>query len=120
MSGEPLVTVMGRLGADPEVNFSKEGKAVANFSVGCTPSVRTNDQWVDKDTIWFRVSLWRNAEEFVETATKGALVVVTGKLSVRTYTSKAGEAKTEIGIEADGVGIMPAKKKRATTEPAPW
>ena len=27
---------------------------------------------------------------------------------------------TEIGIEADGVGIMPAKKKQVRAEPAPW
>ena len=121
MAGEPTVTVIGRLGADPELRFTNEGKPVSNFSVGCTPSVRVNNEWQNKETLWFRVSLWRNAEDFVETATKGTLVVATGRFSVRTYETKDGEKRTEMVLDADGVGIMPATKSvKAVTEDVPW
>lgn len=123
MAGEPTITVIGRIGQDPNVNFSKDGKAVANFSVGVTPSARVNDTWQDKDTMWFSVSLWRNAEEFVNTANKGALVMATGRLTLNTYTSKDGEQKTSWQIDADAVGIVPTPQRARETvavDSVPW
>ena len=37
------VTLIGRLGQDPEIRFSGDGKAIATFSVA------TNESWKNKD-----------------------------------------------------------------------
>jgi len=111
MANEPLITVTGRVGNDPNLRFSPEGKAVINFSLAVTPSQKTGDGWVDKETIWFSCSLWRHAEAAADQLSKGQLVVVTGRLSIKSYTSKTGEAKTDLVIDADGFGITPTPGK---------
>jgi single-strand DNA-binding protein len=119
MAGEPLVTVTGRIGSDPDVNFTQAGKAIAKFSLACTPFVKDGAEWVEKDTIWFRVSLWKNAEEFVEAAVKGSLVTLSGRLNQRTYETKAGESRTELNLDADAAGIVPVKAKSKKIEAEP-
>ncbi|SPT53779.1 Helix-destabilizing protein 2 [Actinomyces bovis] len=49
MSGEPIITVVGNLVADPEVRFTPNGAAVANFRVASTPRSfnRQTNQWDD-------------------------------------------------------------------------
>jgi single-strand DNA-binding protein len=118
MAGEPTVTFTGRLGNDPEINFTQTGRAVANLSVAVTPTTKDGDKWIDKDTIWFRVSLWRNAEAAVNEFVKGDLVTVAGKFAYTTYTTKEGATKTALEIDADYVGLIPTEKK--TKEDVPW
>lgn len=118
MAGEPTVTLTGRIGNEPQINFTQTGRAVANISVAVTPSTKDGDKWIDKDTLWFRVALWRNAEAAVEELQKGDLVTVAGKLSQNTYTNKEGETKITLEIDADYVGLIPTTKKQS--EEAPW
>lgn len=119
MAGEPTVTITGRVGNDPDVNFTQAGKAIAKFSLACTPFAKDDTGWVEKDTIWFRVSLWKNAEEFVEAVTKGALVTVTGRLNQRSYETKAGESRTELTVDTDAVGVIPVKAKAPKAQEEP-
>ena len=118
MSGEPTVTVIGRLGKEPDLRFTKEGKSFASFSVACTPRVKTNDEWKSGETIWFKVTLWKDVSAFMERATKGSAVIVTGKMSINTYETKTGETKTELIINPDGIGFIETEHKHA--EPDPW
>jgi single-strand DNA-binding protein len=111
MANEPLITVTGRVGNDPDLRFSSEGKAVLNFSLASTPSQKTATGWEEKETMWFKVGLWKNAEAVCEALNKGQLVVVTGRLSIKSYVNKAGETKTEMVIDADGMGITPTQPK---------
>ena len=111
MAGEPTVTFTGRLGNDPEIHFTQSGRAVANCSVAVTPRTKDGDNWIDKDTLWFRVSLWRNAEPAVNELQKGDLVTVTGKLSHNLYESKDGGTKSSLEVDADFVGLIPTEKK---------
>lgn len=122
MAGEPTVTFTGRLGNDPDINYTKTGRAVANLNVAVTPSTKDGDTWVDKDTIWFKVSLWRNAEAAADEFVKGDLVSVAGKFAHASYTNKDGETKTSLEVDADYVGLIPTTKsgKKAESAEAPW
>jgi single-strand DNA-binding protein len=120
MAGEPTVTFTGRLGNIPEINFTKTGRAVANLNVAVTPSTKDGDTWVDKDTIWFKVSLWRNAEAAADEFQKGDLVSVSGKFAHASYTNKDGETKTSLEVDADYVGLIPTLKKTKESTDAPW
>ena len=44
MAGINKVILIGNLGSDPEVRYTPDGTAVANFSIA------TSDEWTDKDT----------------------------------------------------------------------
>ncbi len=102
---DTFVTVVGNLTGDPELRFTPNGHAVANFRVAVTPRVREGDQWKDGETSFFRVNVWRQlAENTAETLTKGTRVIVTGKLRNRSWETDNGETRTVTEIEADEIG----------------
>lgn len=115
MAGEPTITLIGRLGADPTINFTQTGRGVTSFSVAVTSKLKTDDGWIDKDTLWFRVSLWHNAEAAVDELRKGDLVCISGKLTESKY-MKDGVERTSLQIDTDHVGVVPTKKTHGDTE----
>jgi single-strand DNA-binding protein len=50
------VTITGNLTADPELKFTPNGAAVANFRIAVTTRVRDGNTWRDGDTSYFRVN----------------------------------------------------------------
>lgn len=104
MSGEPIITVVGNVTADPELRFTPAGKAVAGFTVASTPRVKDGDQWVDGETTWLRCSAWEQlAENVAESIQKGVRVIVQGALSSRSY-EKDGQTRTSLELRVDAIG----------------
>lgn len=107
MSGEPVITVIGNLTADPELRFTPSGSAVANFTIASTPRTfdRQADEWKDGETLFLRSSIWRDAAENVaESFTKGMRVIAQGRLKSRSFETKEGEKRTVYELDADEVG----------------
>jgi len=107
MAGETIITVVGNLTADPELRFTASGAAVANFTVASTPRIfdRNSGEWKDQEALFMRCNIWRQAAENVaESLTRGARVVVTGRLKQRSYETKEGEKRTVIELEVDEIG----------------
>lgn len=108
MAGETPITVVGNLTADPELRFTPSGAAVANFTVASTPRTfdRQTNEWKDAETLFMRCSVWREAAENVaESLTRGARVVVTGRLVSRSWEDKeTGQKRTVMEMQADEVG----------------
>lgn len=107
MSGETMVTVVGNLTADPELRFTPSGQAVASFTVATNPRRfdKKTGGWVDDDPAFFRCSLWREAAENVtESLRKGMRVIVTGRLVQRSYTTREGDKRTTMEVQAEEVG----------------
>ncbi len=105
--GDIPITVIGNLTADPELRFTPNGQAVANFTVASTARIldRTSNEWKDGDTIFIRCSVWRQyAENVAESLTKGTRVIVTGRLKVRQYEARDGSKGTSVECEVDEVG----------------
>src|SRR3954469_16200941 len=107
MAGETTITVVGNLTADPELRFTPSGAAVASFTVAATPRTldRQSGEWKDGDALFMRCNIWRQAAENVaESLTRGARVIVTGRLRQRSYETKEGEKRTVVELEVDEVG----------------
>jgi len=107
MSGETVITIIGNLTADPELRFTPSGAAVANFTVASTPRQfdRQTNEWKDGETLFMRCSVWRDAAENVaESLTRGARVIVSGRLKSRSYDTKEGEKRTVIEMDVDEIG----------------
>src|SRR3954464_6851258 len=107
MAGETVITIIGNLTNDPELRFTPSGAAVANFTVASTPRTfdRQSNEWKDGETLFMRCSVWREAAENVaESLTRGARVIVSGRLRSRTYDTKEGEKRTVVELEVDEVG----------------
>ena len=92
------VTVTGNLTSDPELKFTPNGAAVANFRVAVTSRVR------DGDTSYFRVNAWRQlAQHVTDSLGKGDRAVVIGRLKSRSWETPQGEQRSVIEIDADEV-----------------
>lgn len=107
MAGETIVTVVGNLTADPELRYTQNGVAVANFTIASTPRIydRQSSEWKDGEALFMRASVWREfAEHVASSLTKGARVVATGRLRQRSYETKEGEKRTSIELEVDEIG----------------
>lgn len=103
--GDVQITVVGNLVADPELKYTQNGTAVANFRVASTPRVYRDGQWVDGEGMFLTCSLWREAaENAVESLSKGMRVIVQGRLRQRSYETREGERRTVFEVEVDEVG----------------
>lgn len=107
MAGETIITVVGNLTADPELRYTQNGLAVANFTIASTPRTfdRASNEWKDGEALFLRASVWREfAEHVAGSLTKGARVIATGRLRQRGYETKEGEKRTAIELEVDEIG----------------
>ena len=95
------VTIVGRVGRDPELRYGKNGKAIVNFSVAT--DYGRDDK---KKTTWHNVVVFDTFAENVSASIhKGARVVVCGRIDISDYEAKDGTTKKKIELIADAVGL---------------
>ena len=107
MANETVLTIVGNLTAAPDLRYTNSGIPVASFTVASTP--RTFDkqagEWKDGEALFMRCSAWRDlAENVAESLTKGAHVVVQGRLKQNSYTDKEGNNRISIELHVDEIG----------------
>ena len=80
------IVIMGRLTRDPELRRTSTGTAVASFTVAVD---RDFGQEGQKETDFIDCVAWRHTGEFVSKYfTKGSMIVVSGRLQIRTWKDK--------------------------------
>lgn len=107
MVGEPQINMVGNLVADPELRFTPSGVAAASVRIAVTPRYRDNasGEWRDAETVWLSGTVWRQyAENVAESLTKGARVIVIGRLKQRSYETREGEKRTVYEVDIDDIG----------------
>ncbi|GAA1906274.1 single-stranded DNA-binding protein [Nocardioides lentus] len=107
MAGDTVITVVGNLVDDPELRFTPSGAAVANFRIASTPRTfdRQSNEWKDGEALFLSCAVWRQyAENVAESLTKGARVIVQGRLKQRSYDTQQGEKRTVYELDVEEVG----------------
>jgi len=107
VAGETIITVVGNLTSDPELRYTQNGLAVANFTIASTPRNfdRQANEWKDGEALFLRASVWRDfAEHVAGSLAKGSRVIATGRLKQRSYETREGEKRTAIELEVDEIG----------------
>lgn len=118
---EPHITVVGNVAGPPRSRTTPAGVPVADFRVAATPRRldRATDTWGDGETIWFGVTTWRSlAEHCAVSLNKGDRVVVTGRLTTRSWEVEGGERRAGLEVDATSVGLDLAKAAAAYQRPA--
>lgn len=107
MSGINKVFLIGHLGADPEVRYTTNGKAVARLRLA------TSENWSDKDgqkqerTEWHRVVAWGKLGELCgEYLRKGRQVFIEGRIQTRSWDDKDGQKKYTTEVVAQNVQFL--------------
>jgi single-strand DNA-binding protein len=105
MANENQVVIVGNLTDDPELRYTPNGAAVANFRVAVNRRYRDQSgEWKDGETSFFRVNAWRTlAENVAESLTRGSRAVVVGRLRARSWETPEGETRSSVEIEADEI-----------------
>ena len=116
------VTIVGHLGADPEMRFLPDGKPVASFRMA------TSRKWAQgEETIWWRVSCWGTLAETVnEHLRKGRLVLVEGQMHAdpktggpRVWQDKDGTPRASYELTASIVKFLGGAKQDGDAGQAP-
>lgn len=124
------VILAGFVGSNPEVRSLQNGASVTSLSIATTRSFKDGEGNRQTETEWHRITCFNGVGKSVaEHVTKGALVMVTGRIHYTPWTDKAGQFRYGCEIIAEQVDFLAKAKEKAagdaelpleeTTEPAP-
>jgi single-strand DNA-binding protein len=98
--------LIGNLGADPEVRYTQNGTAVANFNLATTETW-TKDGNKEEKTEWHRiVAFGRLGEICGEYLSKGSKVYIEGRIQTRQWDDRDGNKRYTTEIVAREMKIL--------------
>ncbi len=116
------VQLIGRLGRDPEIRTTPNGKKVATFSMAVSQRRKTDGN-VKEFTEWVNVETWENLAEVCQKyLKKGSLIVLEGRLKTDRYEDKGGETKYYTKVVALSLQFLdkkPAEEPEMAVEEEP-
>ena len=114
MSGLNKVTLIGRLGKDPEVRVSEGGIKKATFSLATSEIYKDKEGKKVEQTEWHNIICWRAKAEFAEQfLVKGRLIYLEGKLRTRSWEDQ-GVKKYITEIEVSNFILLTPKSDENT------
>ena len=98
------VTLVGNITRDPELRFTQGGQAVASFGLAVNRRYQQNGEWQEK-TSFINITAWGQlGENSASSLTKGARVIVNGRLEQREYETREGDKRNVVEVVADEIG----------------
>ena len=104
------VIIGGRLVRDPELRYAgKDNVPVVSLRIACERDAKSKDG--EKQADFVDIVAWRNTAEFVSKYfSKGRIIIVDGRLQMRTWEDKDKNKRTTAEIVADSVYFGDSKK----------
>ena len=110
------VTLVGFAGNNPEVRTAQSGASITNLSLASTRSFKDGEGNRQTETEWHRITCFNGVGKCVaEHVTKGAMVMVTGRIHYSRWTDSEGQTRYGCEIIAEQVDFL-AKAKEATSD----
>jgi len=107
MSGVNKVILIGHLGADPQMRFTPNGTAVAQFNLATTERFNDRNGERQERTEWHRIVAWaRLAEICNQYLKKGKQVYVEGRLQTRSWEDQSGNKRYTTEIVANNMIML--------------
>ncbi len=104
---ESMAHLIGNLVEDPDLKIFSNGSCLATFRLACSSRRfdRSQDRWVDGQTVFMRVCCWRQLAENVSASLRrGDRAVVLGRMRQNTYEARDGSRRTTYEVDADVIG----------------
>lgn len=112
MSGINQATIVGRMGQEPEIRYTKEGNAVANLSIATSKKYKG-----EEEVEWHRVVCFGKLADVVrEWVHKGDLIGIMGEIRTRKWQDKAGQDRYSTEIIAHNMQMLGSKGTRGTQD----
>ena len=113
MSGVNKAIIVGNLGKEPELRYTKEGSPVCQLSVATTRKYTNRNNDKIEETEWHRIVVWgKSAEHCNNYLSTGRQVYVEGRIATRSYTDGEGVKRYSTEIVADSVQFLGGKDRR--------
>jgi single-strand DNA-binding protein len=110
------VTLIGRLGSDPEVRYTPDGTMVVNFSMATDENYKNKQGEKVSKTEWHHiVTFGKLAEICGKYLLKGKLIFIEGKLQTSTWDDKDGKKQSKTEIIANNMTML-SKGQDAVTD----
>ena len=110
MNGVNKVIIIGNVGKDPEIRYTGDGTAIANFSVA------TSERWKDKAgeqqerTEWHRIVAFNKLAQIVaDYVKKGTKVYIEGSIRTRQWENKEGQKQYTTEITTASLQMLSGK-----------
>jgi len=107
MVNEAQLSLTGYVASDPRSRETRNGVPQVSMRVAWTPRWidRTSGEWADGNTSFVTVLCWRRLAANVATCIRrGDPVVIKGRLSIRPYEDKDGNARLAVEVDATSIG----------------
>lgn len=99
------INLLGNLTKDPDVRYTKTGRAIATFTLACTNTyVDSATNETKEQTAFINCVAWGKLGESVGNLRKGSPCFVNGRLQTRSYKTKEGDNKYITEVIANFVG----------------
>lgn len=113
------VTLIGRLGKDPETRFMPNGEAVCNFSVATSESWKDQNGQRQERIEWHNITMYRRLAEIArQYLKKGSQVYLEGRIQSRKYQGKDGIERTAYDIIANEMKMLGGGNSEQQTQRA--
>ena len=117
MASVNKVILIGNLGRDPEIRYTANGTAVANFTLATTENWTNKDGEKEARTEWHRIIAWGRLGEICgEYLAKGRSVYIEGRIQTRDWEDAEGNKRQVKEIVAYQMQMLGGK---GYTEPLP-
>ncbi len=100
------ITVVGNVTRDPELKFLNSGQAALRLSIAVNRrwQNRQTQEWEERVSYFEVVGYGAMAENAANSLTKGARVIVSGRLEQRSWETENGDKRSIVEINADEIG----------------
>ena len=107
MASVNKVILVGNLGRDPEIRYTQQGTAVANFSLATTNRFKNRSGEMEERTEWHRVVAWDKLAEICgQYLAKGRQVYIEGRLQTRDWEDKDGNKRSTTEVVAQTMQML--------------
>ena len=108
------VTLLGRVGADPDLRSTKSGTAVVQLRLATVRYSKSNET---AETDWHSVVVWgKTAEAVARYVGKGDRVHVTGRLQQHSWQTDSGDRRSKFEVHASEVIFLDSRSDRNSRE----
>jgi single-strand DNA-binding protein len=107
------VILLGNLTRDPEVRYTPNGTAVANFAIAVNRRYKQGDETKDEVSYIDIVVFGKTAENCGQYLNKGDAILVDGRLQQRRWETEDGQKRSKVEVVAQTVNFMPKRSGQA-------
>jgi single-strand DNA-binding protein len=119
MPGLNKVQLIGRLGRDPDVRMTPNGRKVVQFNIAVNRSWTGDDGERREVTDWFTIEAWGRLGDICEQyLSKGRLVYVEGRLQIDRWEDDKGETRSRTKIVAQEMQMLDRPGEASDVEAA--